>query len=241
MKKLAKKYLTFSCAGYFIRISVFFSVSYVLYRLGLTYRKEGVFPMSNNKNENSFPVLSWNSNDLDVSLKKLYEYVIQETRKAIAWYDDKRRGKRVWGYSLRLSAIIVTGASGIIPVLTQIFNTGKLNPLWATIAIAVAAILIALDRFAGLTSGWVRYMITQMELDKAMETFCFDWEQNMLGYSGSVSTKEQAERSLVLCKGFILKIRDMVKKETQLWASEFQTTLQEIEKAAGATNRVGNQ
>lgn len=48
---------------------------------------------SNNKNENPFPVLSWNSNDFDVSLKKLYEYVIQETKEAIAWYDDKRRVK----------------------------------------------------------------------------------------------------------------------------------------------------
>lgn len=194
---------------------------------------------SNNKNENPFPVLSWNSNDFDVSLKKLYEYVIQETRKAIAWYDDKRRGKRVWGYTLRLSAIIVTGASGIIPVLTQILNTGKLNPLWATIAIAVTAILIALDRFAGLTSGWVRYMITQMELGRALETFCFDWEKKMLGYSGTVSTPEQATEALELCKDFILKTRDMVKNETQLWSSEFQSTLKEIEKAAGATNQTG--
>ncbi|KKO18772.1 MAG: SLATT domain-containing protein [Candidatus Brocadia sp.] len=197
--------------------------------------------MSNNKDENSFPVLSWNSNEWDVSLKKLYEYVVRETRKAITWYDEKRRSKRVWGYSLRMSAIIVTGVSGVIPVLSQIFLTERLNPLWATIAIAVAAILIALDRFAGLTSGWVRYMITQMELDRLLETFCFDWEKNRLAYSGSVSTPEQAKEALLLCKEFILKIREMVKNETQMWASEFQTALKEIEKASGATNQSRNQ
>lgn len=197
--------------------------------------------MSNDKNEKSFPVLSWNSGEFDVSLKKLYEYVIQEAKKAITWYDKKRQSKRVWGYSLRVGAIIVTGASGIIPVLSQILLTDKLNPLWATIAIAVAAILVALDRFAGLTSGWVRYMLTRMELDRLLETFCFDWEKNRLAYSGSVSTPEQAKEALLLCKEFILKIREMVKNETQMWASEFQTALKEIEKASGATNQSRNQ
>ncbi len=195
--------------------------------------------MSNEQNQNKFDELSWKPSEYIDSLDKLYKYVLTETNSAMQWYSEKRRNKKVWGCGLRIGAVIATGVAGIIPVISQI--AVSVNTLWATVAIAIAAILIALDRFAGFTSGWVRYMLAELEINQIQEAFYFDWEKSRFSYAETDPTPEQVKESLSQCKDFLLKVRGVVNDETSLWASEFQTALKEIEKATKVTMHVRKQ
>ena len=101
--------------------------------------------------------------DARTSLEKLYQFVNAECARAITWYFQKKRNKRIFGSLFRVGAILALAVSGIIPVLGEIYEVDdvpRISPAWATIALACAALLISLDRYGGYTSGWIRYMRT---------------------------------------------------------------------------------
>jgi low affinity Fe/Cu permease len=58
----------------------------------------------------------------------------------------------------------MVAVAGVLPVLSQILDAGSsgivIQPAWATVALAIAAALIVLDRFFGFSSAWARYMVT---------------------------------------------------------------------------------
>lgn len=188
-----------------------------------------------------FPELSWKTADFEICLEDLYIYVIDQTERARQWYFLKRRSKRIGGFALRGGAIIFTALAGIIPILGQIFekdDVPQINPVWATVAIGIAALFVVLDRLGGFTSGWIRYVLSGQELGHLMETFRFNWEKSKLCQTDQALTTEQAQELLSQCKTFLLEINTVVREETELWAAEFQSALKEVEKAAKVTAKL---
>ena len=89
----------------------------------------------------AFPTdLNWTEQEATDSLEKLYRFANDECERAINWYFDKKRSKRIAGYACRLGAIIAATIAGVIPILGEIYKTNNvpgLSPAWATVAIAV--------------------------------------------------------------------------------------------------------
>lgn len=90
----------------------------------------------------------------DESLKKVYEYVIGVSDSTIEWYQTRRRPKRQLGFFIRLGALLLTVGAGLVPL-------SPIPPVWSTVMLAVAGLLISIDVLAGHTSGWIRYMLAQ--------------------------------------------------------------------------------
>jgi hypothetical protein len=179
-----------------------------------------------------FPSLSWQPEEIATSVVKLYEYVTNQAERAREWYFRKRSRKRIAGYTFRLCAIIVAVIGAIIPILGGIFEENRvpgINPGWATVALTIAGLLIAVDKLGGFTSGWVRYIRTGQELSQMEEAFRFQWENGKIKRQSSDPTIEQAEEAISQCKTFLLGINEVVRKETDLWAAEFHKALTEIE------------
>ena len=119
-----------------------------------------------------FPAdLKWTQDDATESLEKLYQFANNECKRAIDWYFNKKRSKRIAGYASRVGAILALAVSGLIPILGEIYKTNdipSISPAWATVALAIVAIFVALDRLGGYTSGWVRYVRTGQTLQESI-------------------------------------------------------------------------
>ena len=98
--------------------------------------------------------------DIDLSkenaveaVEKLGKLADEECCKAIEWYFSHKKAKQYAGMWLRMLGILAVAAAGVIPILGEIFEKENskpaINPAWATIALAVAALFIAMDRFGG--------------------------------------------------------------------------------------------
>jgi low affinity Fe/Cu permease len=74
----------------------------------------------------------------------------------------------------------MVAVAGVLPVLSQILGEGSsvvIQPAWATVALAIAVALVALDRFFGFSSAWARYMATGQAISAALNQFRLDWQK----------------------------------------------------------------
>jgi hypothetical protein len=180
------------------------------------------------------PELSWDQRHANESLDNLFAYVAKKAEDAINWYYAGRKRKRLIGSALRYGVILSTAAAGIIPILGTIYkhnNIPAIEPAWSAIAIAIAALMIAFDKFGDFTSGWVRYILAAQELNQALENFRFTWEIEKLKLSTPAKT-EETQAMIAKCKEFLLQVQAIVDKETQKWVAEFQSAIKEIDEAA---------
>ena len=85
--------------------------------------------------------------------------------------------------------------------------TGRpsIPPGWATVALAIAGLLVLLDRFWGFTSAWVRFMLSQQELGEALRQIDPMWEQDKISWDGPEPTIKQATAMIANCKAFMLQ------------------------------------
>lgn len=131
---------------------------------------------------------NWESEDDRQTLDTVYQHTVGIAVQAIDWYLTARRSKRKWARRLRAGAIIMVAVAGILPILSQIFKSGdsvEIQPAWASVALAIAVALIALDRFFGFSSACARYMATGQALSAALNQIRLEWQK----IAGSSSRK----------------------------------------------------
>lgn len=129
--------------------------------------------------------LSWSRDDALRSLALLYEFVSAVAERNIQWYDRKRAGKKRWSSALRACAIAFAAVGSVAPLLAATgaaFAAGLAQ--WGYVALAGAGACIGADRAFGFSSGWIRYMITQLALEKALTDFRFSWALEMATLEG---------------------------------------------------------
>ncbi len=189
-----------------------------------------------------FPTeLSWDyEEESKKSLDKLYDYAVGEVERYIQWYYEKRKVKRRLGLWLRVFAIVITAIAGVIPIVNGIAeNPLFIPPALATLALAIAALLVLIDKFGGGTSGWVRYITTAQELSQLLEDFRFEWENIKITMIDKASpTIEQVTAAISQCKAFMIKSHEVIRQETRLWVTEFQNVLKDLEKTAKAVAKL---
>ena len=170
------------------------------------------------------------------SLNDVYDYAQKTAQVAGSWYMTSKNRKQGAAKALRFAAIILTALGGIVPFLVagKYFGQNSTDLSQAGyIALALAATCIAVDKFFGYSSGWIRYITTGMVLQRIMAEFQMDWAvlQSGLPNAGEVP---QTQRELLLrrVQAFVLRIRDEIEKETAEWAVEYRGNLAELEKSA---------
>jgi hypothetical protein len=146
---------------------------------------------------------------------------------------------RAWlSQALRLGAIFFVTMGGLVPLLraAQIWPldgaTGKTPYVdlgqVGYVSFAAAAGCIALDRFFGLSTSWMRYITTAFAIQRLLAEFQLEWAVLQVKLSGRQPTREQAEQMLLKLKAFRSEVLELVERETQSWVSEFQTNLAEL-------------
>jgi len=180
--------------------------------------------------------LDWAPGNQEASLNTLVTQARQLANDAIAWYLRLRRPKRRAATGLRLLAIIAAAFAGIVPMLTGLeIARGKIDPVWASILLAVAAASIALDRFFGYSSAWIRFITAELKIRQQLHEFQFDWEALRAIWQGGPPSTEQVQDALQRCRTFLSFVDTTIREETAIWVQEFQETLRTIDEAVKTT------
>ena len=182
-------------------------------------------------NPTEFP--QWDPSKPDDSLKRVYEWAIGVARENIKWYEATRPSARAFSRCFRALAIILGAIGGLCPLIdsTRFLANDIGLGQWGYVLLAIAAALVLFDKYFGFSTGWMRNIMTQMSLEKALKEFQFDW-----AILNAQQQCQQAAQSNVIvllqkAKDFCVQIDSLMKQETDAWIAEFQTNIAELEKA----------
>jgi SMODS and SLOG-associating 2TM effector domain 2 len=184
--------------------------------------------------------LSWKPAALLTSIAKLAEDVEKSAVQTSDWYMAKRmppaRGAR-W---TRILAIVFVTIGGLAPLIESTFGgiPGAVTVTGTSagyLFLALAAACIALDRYAGFSSSWMRRVTTAHAVKRLVIEFRVQWPP-LVAEVEAKSTIAVADVKPLFERvaKFATDVEDLVKEETRLWKVEFESAFAQIEKASQA-------
>jgi hypothetical protein len=191
-----------------------------------------------NLKESPFEHLSWKEEDRAASLQAVFDQVQGKTLDAIDWYIARKALRSTLSQLLRLGAICFATIGGVVPLLRAAELWPKSLPgemgQIGYVAFAFAAGCVAIDRFFGLSSAWMRWMTTALTLQRMLAEFQLDWSLMQVRLAGRPPGQHEVEQMLLRIKEFRGAVMQVIERETQSWVVEFQSNLAELHKVAQA-------
>ncbi len=176
--------------------------------------------------------LSWKVEDRAASINIVFGHVMCHAEKIIHWYLISKSTKRHCARLLRMSVILLTTAAGLIPL----FPT-YVNPPFATLALGLAAMCVAFDRFFGCSTAWMRFIATEHQIRQSLNEFQISCEQLKASWVDNQPDDAQLSDALEKAKAFIVDVDELVQKETEQWRKEFSDTLAQLDGAVSRTTK----
>ncbi len=168
-----------------------------------------------------FPLGDWG--DPARRLGELYRWAEDSALRTADWYLADRVWKRRWARVLRVGAVLGVAAGLALP-LVQLTHTANDLAGWGYLGLLAAAVCVGVDRWFGLTSGWMRDVATAQAVQRRLEKLRFDWAsesvREVLGPTEGTAS-EAAERCLAVLRGFSEDVSELVRGETAEWMVEF--------------------
>lgn len=179
----------------------------------------------------------WDSADPAKSLQELRIAVDSEGQKAIDWYWERKKWKRIPAQFVQFFALVLAAAAGLVPILIQVLKNYQIKAAWlpadsgplAALFVGIAAMLLGLDKAFGYSSGWVRYVLSATSMTKLLQEFRIDWITLSAG-CGAADPVAARCAAIQRAKEFISAMQSMVEQETKDWAAEFQSNMAQMEK-----------
>lgn len=178
-----------------------------------------------------FPRPSWEPDRAADSLVALYEWACAHTLTAVHWYLHKKSVKAKASRRLRLAAIVLVTAGGAFPVLVSTFNQDDALLGVGYLLLGAAAGCVAIDRFFGISTGWMRYLSTELTLQRELQRFHVDWAKLSARVGPTLSAVE-IDAHLTLLGDFVDRVSEEMAAETKAWVEEFRGNLTELTTAA---------
>ncbi len=180
--------------------------------------------------------LDWDPDTAVDSLARFRAFVVGRAMDAVEYYQFAKKPKKRWAIWLRMAALVCAGLAGILPILSQIWTSDAgqavIAPAWASVFLALAAGAVAIDRFFGYSSAWMRFMSSELRVRRAVDDFDLDWEATRAAWAGRAPDDADIQAMIERGKTFLGLIADIVRDETDQWIAEFRETLREIDETA---------
>ena len=170
-----------------------------------------------------FPLGDWG--EPAQRLDELYRWVERRALQTAAWYLADRVGKRRAARVLRGGAAGGAVVGAALPLLDLTGLAGGVAA-WGYLALLVAAACVAVDRYFGVTSGWMRDVATAQAVQRRLQMLQFDWaSENVREILGpaEVMAGGAVERCLAVLWRFSEDVTELVRAETSDWMVEFRT------------------
>lgn len=171
----------------------------------------------------TFPLGDWD--EPAQRLDELYRWVECGALETAAWYLADRVWKRRGARVLRAGAAVGAVAGASLPLLHLTGAMGGAVAAWGYLALLLAVACVAVDRFFGVTSGWIRDVATAQAVQRRLQVLQFDWAsecvREVLGPTEGTAG-DAAERCLGVLRKFSEDVTELVRVETADWMVEFR-------------------
>lgn len=169
-------------------------------------------------------------------VQALRDWAREHVSGRLAWYAKAKYWKKWGSWAMRLASLCFAALGGLCPLIDAISINGdhpllciKLTPI-GYVFIAIAAGLPLFDRMMGASTGWMRYILAQLHLERLRYEFECDWLVLQQQYpvpqtAPDFSFTPYVERA----KRLIHDTEEVVQQETDSWVREFQATISELE------------
>jgi len=175
-------------------------------------------------------VLDWSAEHRRESIHTVYQRAEKHALDAIDWYLHSKRQKKFWAQGLRLGTIGLTALAGLLPIISEIYKFS--SPAWASIALGLAGVALAVDKFCGYSSAWMRFIAAEHQIRQNLHEFQMDYELEQAGWDNAQPSVEQTQKILSRCKAFLFQVDAIIRQETDQWLAEFQDALKQIDNSA---------
>jgi hypothetical protein len=188
---------------------------------------------------------TWSAEKAREEVNALYTSIQEKTNQTISWYFFKKKWPSRVSRWCRAIAIFGTALGGLCPILQgtltkPLFPAGIASGLTFSTAgylfLALAAAALAVDKYGGFSTAWIRYVRAGLKLQDQLNVFQMEWQilcaTNDLSTGGEVGAKVVA--LLTRLKEFVASVGALVDAETQEWMTEFQNALSLLEKAGAS-------
>ncbi len=159
-------------------------------------------------------------------------------------YQSRQIQREIRHQALAAESNAPTGVTNAAPSLTLerlLVSRHWLHPVWSAVLLAAAATLLAMDRFYGTTSGWVRYLLTAQQLTDSLDDFELAFEAPRASWGNPEPTPEQTAAALALIQKFAKQVNGIVGDETKAWAADFAEVLKQFDEEMKQANQARRQ
>ncbi len=174
--------------------------------------------------------LSWKPEHRARSLEELFRIADAVGSSAVEYYERKSRWKRTRSRFLRTAAIVFGAGGVLVPLVVTAWEANPARASWGYVCFAAAGVSIGADRLYGLSSGWIRFVTSNLTLERALRRFRFEWAllQSHAAEDGVLDAKD-SEEAIQRMLQFVELVDGEILRETEVWAKEFQSSLSELE------------
>ncbi|MEU7054791.1 SLATT domain-containing protein [Streptomyces sp. NPDC046197] len=169
-----------------------------------------------------FPLGDWG--EPAERLDELYRWVENGALQTAAWYLADRVWKRRGARVLRCGAAAGAVVGAALPLFDLTGVMGGVAP-WGYLALLLSVACVGVDRYFGVTSGWIRDVATAQAVQRRLQVLQFDWaSENVREVLGPAegTAGEAAERCLGVLRRFSEDVTELVRAETADWMVEFR-------------------
>lgn len=186
----------------------------------------------------------WTDEETKDSLNRIYEHAQRISKESVIWYIKAKNRKRRWARLLRFFAVCAVGTAGVVPVLAMILENSKsalaFNSAWASVLFGVAGLLVGVDKFFGLSSAWSRYADAELQIQAMRHRFELEWQIGKASLCGDEPACEEVIEMLKKAKRFVAEVDNVIKRETDQWAAEFQQAMRRMDESTQTVDREGS-
>lgn len=175
--------------------------------------------------------LSWGAADAAASLQRVYQHAVETGEGAIRWYWVRKESPKGWARFLRWMAILLATIGTVLPMLSSLLGV---EAVVASVALALSAAALGLDRWFGFSSTWTRCVLTAQKLQTLLAAFRLDWQRELAALEGDPPRAEKLQALLARVAQFRKETDDLVNAETQMWSEEFRSSLNQLEETVKA-------
>nr|WP_320023572.1 SLATT domain-containing protein [uncultured Draconibacterium sp.] len=169
--------------------------------------------------------------------------LIEKSEMAINWYWRGKAIKRGVAVPLRFISLLLAGGGAVFPIIDSMevgYIKDGLGFKISVLLFVIAGAINLFDKFFGLSSGWMRYTITAMRMERELNLFVLVISGILVSQKQNTETgadkKKQKRRKnldakmMDASKEFSSTFYDLLLEETTEWASEFRNSIANIEK-----------
>jgi hypothetical protein len=179
--------------------------------------------------------LNW-TGDHGVALNRLFQAVNDLIQAEIVYYYRQRKRRRSYSTISRAIAILA-GTAGVLLPLIAVAAPTVVNGSFGYPFLVLSGAALAVNRLFDSSSGHIRFVTAQLDLERELTKFRIDWEHLKSRIEGGQWLKRQSDEAFSLLRHFTDAAYLILTNETNDWGSVLVEAIKEYAQQVGSAQK----